>query len=167
MNQRENRESERMDKDKKNAVGTGVGAAAGAAAGAAVGTVVPGVGNVVGALVGGAIGLAGGAAAGRAIASIDPDAEDEFWRNNYNKRTYAAGATYDDFGPAYRYGWETRSRYPAERRFDDVESELKGDWDSQRGSSNLSWDRAKHASREAWERIERSLDDASRRETRH
>ena len=147
-----------MDKDTKSAVGTGVGAATGAAAGAAIGTIIPGVGNVVGAVIGGAVGLAGGAVAGKAIADhIDPKVEDDYWRDNYNSRTYASDSTYEDFGPAYRYGWETRARYPQERRFDDVESELSSDWDRNRGESKLTWERAKHASRDAWHRIEEKL----------
>lgn len=147
-----------MDESTKSAVGTGAGAVAGAAAGAALGTIIPGVGNVVGAVIGGAVGLAGGAAAGKAIADhIDPKREDEYWRDNYSTRPYASDATYDDYGPAYRYGWETRGQYPAEQRFDEVEPRLSQDWDSKRGNSKLSWDRAKHASRDAWDRIERAL----------
>ncbi len=153
-----NRKSEGMDEDTKSAIGTGAGGLAGAAAGAALGTVVPGVGNVVGAVIGGAIGLVGGAAAGHAIAEhIDPKQEDDYWRNNYSSRPYAQNANYDDYGPAYRYGWETRGRYPVGQQFDEVEPHLRQDWDRSKGSSKLSWDNAKQASRDAWDRIERAL----------
>lgn len=139
----------------KSAVGTGAGAVVGAAAGAALGTVIPGVGNVVGAVIGGAIGLAGGAAAGKAIAdSIDPKVEDDYWRKNHSKNSFASGSTYDEYGPAYRYGWETRGKHPISRSFSDVESDLGKDWDRARGSSKLAWDRAKHASKAAWNRVE-------------
>ena len=33
--------------------------------------------------------------------------EDTWWRNNYSSRPYAAGRTYEDFRPAYQYGFES------------------------------------------------------------
>ena len=143
---------------KKEAVGVGAGALAGAAAGAAVGTVVPGVGNVAGAVVGGVVGATVGAFTGKAIAdSIDPKVEDQYWRDNYSTRPYASDTSYDELGPAYQYGWETRGKYDRDRRFEDVETELSSGWDRSRGQSRLGWDRAKHATRDAWDRIERAL----------
>lgn len=143
---------------KKQAVGVGAGALAGGAAGAAIGTVVPGVGNAVGAVVGGLVGGTIGAFSGKAIAdSIDPKVEDEYWRQNYSDRPYAADTSYEDLGPAYKYGWETRGRYEGNQRFEDVEQELSGGWESSRGQSRLSWDRARQASRDAWDRVERAL----------
>src|SRR6185312_12227812 len=67
-------------------VGAGVGAAVGgAAAGAAAGSVAGPVGTVAGAVIGG---VAGGYA-GKGIAeSIDPTAEDAYWRENYANRSY-------------------------------------------------------------------------------
>src|SRR5436305_12601800 len=112
-------------------VGTGVGAAVGgaaagvlggAAAGAVSGSAAAGpVGTVVGAVVGG---VAGGLA-GKGIAeSIDPTAEDAYWRENYKTRPYYDSATsYDDYRPAYQYGWEARSRY-GDRTFDEIEPDL-------------------------------------------
>ena len=105
---------------------------------------VPGVGNVVGAVVGGLVGGAIGALTGKAIAdSIDPKVEDEYWRQNYSSRPYAADTSYEDLGPAYRYGWETRGRYDGARRFDDVEPDLQRGWETSRGTSRLGWERAK------------------------
>ena len=72
-------------------------------------------------------------------------------------RPYAADTSYDDLGPAYRYGWETRGRYDGSRRFDDVEADLGQGWETSRGTSRLGWERAKHASRDAWDWIERAL----------
>ncbi len=142
----------------KSDVGTGVGALGGAAAGAALGTLIPGVGNIVGAVIGGAVGLAGGAAAGKAIgASIDPEVEDNYWRENHTTKPYGSGSNYDDYGPAYRYGWESRGRETSNRRFDEVESKLGEKWEDNRGNSSLGWEKAKKASRDAWDRIERAL----------
>src|SRR5688500_6400685 len=93
-------------------IGTGVGAAAAGAAGAASGSVVPGVGTAIGGAVGAVVGAVGGGLAGKAVAeSINPTAEDAYWRENYKNRTYyESNYTYDEYAPAYRYGWESRSK---------------------------------------------------------
>jgi uncharacterized protein (TIGR02271 family) len=131
-------------------VGTGVGAAGGGAAGAAIGSVAGPVGTVAGAV----IGAVAGGLAGKGIAEqIDPTAEEEYWRENYKTRSYVpSGASYDQFAPAYRYGWESRQRY-AGKSFDDVEPHLEREWETRRGKSPLSWQNARMATREAWERI--------------
>src|SRR4051794_36906038 len=69
-------------------VGVGVGAAAGGmAAGAAVGTVAGPLGTAVGAAVGAIV----GGLAGKGVAeSVDPTAEDAYWRANYASRDYVA-----------------------------------------------------------------------------
>jgi hypothetical protein len=138
-------------------VGTGLGAAAAGAAGAAIGSVVPGVGTAIGGAIGAVVGAVGGGYAGKAVAeAIDPTTEDAYWRENYKSRDYAAGATYDEYRPAYQYGWESRTKYQG-RKFDEVESDLGRDWDRAKGSSNLGWEKAKHATRDAWHRVERAL----------
>ena len=108
-------------------VGTGLGAIAGGlAAGAAAGTVVGPVGTIIGA----AVGAIAGAFAGKGIAeAIDPTAETAYWEENYVDRPYVTdGATYDDYGPAYRYGVDQYGEN-AGRRFDEVEPDLSRDWD--------------------------------------
>jgi hypothetical protein len=139
-------------------VGAGVGAAAGGAAvaggaiaaGAAMGTVAGPVGTAVGA----AIGAVAGGLIGKGVAEgINPTAEDKYWRENYSSRPYiTAGDSYEEYAPAYRFGWESRARH-ADKSFDDVESNLSRDWDRARGKSRLKWDQAKLASRDAWERV--------------
>jgi len=139
-------------------VGTGVGAAVGGvAAGAAAGSVAGPVGTVVGAAIGAVV----GGLAGKGIAeSIDPTAEDAYWRDNYASRPYIdSGASYDDYGPAYGYGVSSYSKYP-DRSFDEVESDLSRDWDTARGASSLTWDRAKNASRDAWNRVSDTVERA-------
>lgn len=142
-------------------VGTGVGAVAGgiagaAAAGAVVGTTVGPVGTVVGAVVGA---VAGGLAGHGVSEMIDPAAEDTYWRDNYSSRPYVSGGSYDDYGPAYRYGVEGYGQYKG-RKFDDVESELSRDWQRARGSSGLTWDKAKHATRDSWQRVSDAVERA-------
>jgi hypothetical protein len=139
-------------------VGTGIGAAAGGAAGvggaiaagAAMGTVVGPVGTAVGAAAGAVVGgLIGKAAA----EEINPSVEHEYWRANYTSRPYVtAGSRYEDYGPAYQYGWEAYSRH-GDKDFDDVETDLQSNWEKARGKSRLSWDQARQASRDAWQRV--------------
>src|ERR1035437_9999177 len=85
-------------------VGTGIGAVAGgAAAGAAVGTVAGPVGTIAGAAVGAVV----GGLAGKGVAEmVNPTIEDAYWRENHSRQAYAKGRLYDDYGPAYRIGYE-------------------------------------------------------------
>ena len=138
-------------------VGTGLGAAAGGiAAGAAAGTVAGPLGTLAGAAVGAIV----GGLAGKGVAEmIDPTAEDAYWRDNYAKRPYIAGDTYDEFGPAYRYGVSAFSAYPG-RNFDDLDADLGRDWQNVRGSSRLEWDRAKLAAKDSWQRVSDAVERA-------
>jgi len=148
-------------------VGTGLGAAAGgvaggvaagAVAGAVTGTVIGPVGTAIGAVVGA---VAGGLA-GKGIAeAIDPTSEDAYWKDNYSSRPYVtSGATYDDYGPAYRYGVTGYEQYDG-RPFNEVESDLSRDWERARGSSRLTWDNAKHATRDSWQRVSDTIERAA------
>lgn len=151
-------------------IGVGVGAAGGAATGAAIGSVGGPAGTAIGAVVGGIA----GALAGRGVAeALNPEEEDAYWRENFAKRPYVApGGAYDTYQPAYRYGWEATARHQG-REFDEIEPDLRRDWDHARGTSALGWDHAKDAVRDAWHRARRgaatSLDteeeDRNRRES--
>jgi hypothetical protein len=134
-------------------VGSGLGAfvggaATGAAAGAAGGPIAAGVGAVVG-------GLAGAFAGHELAEHIDPTQEEAYWRDEYRRRNYYdADADYErDVAPAYRFGWEARSRYQ-DRAWNDVEPDLRRDWETHRGPSSLEWNRAQPATRDAWKRID-------------
>ncbi len=130
-------------------VGTGLGAAiGGAAAGAATGAVAGPIGTAIGAAAGAII----GGLAGKGIAeSLDPTAEDAYWRENYATRPYVrAGADYDDYRPAYQYGIHAYAKYEG-LDFGEIEPDLERDWPSSRGSSTLSWVGARLASLDAWE----------------
>lgn len=132
-------------------VGTGIGAVAGgAAAGALAGTVAGPLGTVAGAVAGA---LVGGLAGNEIAKSIDPTAEEAYWRENYSSQPYVdSGATFDEYGPAYRYGVDAYGRYEG-RTFLQAEPDLMRDWDGARGTSSLTWDDAKHAARDSWQRI--------------
>ena len=91
-------------------VGTGVGAAAaGAAAGAAGGLIA----GPAGAAAGAVIGAVAGGLAGKGVAeSIDPTVEDAYWQENYTQRPYyEKNNAYEDYRPAYRFGWEYGSTF--------------------------------------------------------
>jgi len=134
-------------------VGTGIGAAVtGAAAGAAGGALAGPAGAVVGAVVGG---VAGGYAGKAVEETIDPTAEDAYWKSNYSTRPYVdKGAPYDTYRPAYQYGWESKGRH-AGRQFDAIEADLERDWQASKARSSLTWQKAKPAVRDAWDHVER------------
>jgi uncharacterized protein YcfJ len=132
-------------------IGTGLGAAAtGAAAGAAGGAMAGPAGVAVGAVIGA---VAGGLAGKEIAESINPTAETEYWRTNYKTRPYVEqGHEFEVYEPAYRYGWEARTKYE-DKNFDEVESDLSRDWAKARGKSSLEWNKARHATRDAWDRL--------------
>jgi hypothetical protein len=126
----------------------GVGAAAGALGGAVAGP--------VGAVVGAAVGAVVGGLAGKATAElIDPTSEAAYWHDHHAERPYAVTThTYEDFAPAYKYGWESfTAESNRDKPFDSIEADLGRGWDRAKGTSRLAWDNAKVATREAWERV--------------
>ncbi|WOP16736.1 hypothetical protein [Ottowia sp. SB7-C50] len=135
-------------------VGTTVGGLGGAAAGAAMGAVAGPVGMAAGAVAG----ALAGAAAGHGVArAVNPTAEDAYWRDSYTLAPgYRDGYTYDDYGPAYRLGYDGYGRYTG-RTYDEVEPTLAREWDAIKGKSRLTWEEAKASTRAAWHRIERAL----------
>ena len=133
-------------------VGTGIGATGGATTGAVVGGVVGGpIGGAVGVVVGGIV----GGLAGKAVAEgVNPTVEDAYWRENHPLRPgIDPHIPYDEYQPAYQYGWESREQY-GDKRFDEVESDLERDWDTAKGKSGLTWEKAKTATRDAWYRVD-------------
>ncbi len=148
----------------KHPVGTGAGAVGGMAAGAAIGTAA----GPVGSLVGAAVGAVAGAVAGSGLAEmVDPAAEDAYWRDNYATQSYVRPAySYDDYGPAYRYGVDSYSRY-RDRGWEDAETDLATGWGTARGSSRLAWEDAKYATRDAWRRVSDTVERATPGDSDH
>lgn len=137
-------------------VGVAGGATGGALAGAAIGA----IGGPVGSAIGGAIGAVAGGLAGKGAAeAVNPTEEDGYWRNEHKSRPYfQSGRSYDDYSPAYRYGWESASRPEYHgRRFEDVESDLGHGWDKARGNTRNEWGDMKHATRDAFERVQNRM----------
>jgi hypothetical protein len=80
--------------------------------------------------------------------------EDIWWRENFSSRPYATGRNYEDFRPAYQYGYESGQHHLG-RSWDEVESDLKTGWEKFEGRSGAgsTWDNIKHAVRDAWHRV--------------
>ena len=135
-------------------IGVGLGAVGtGAAAGAAGGA----LGGPVGAVVGAAVGAVVGGLAGKSAAEVvNPTVETKYWQENYSSRPYAQTSfSYEEFAPAYRYGWESFGhRTGPSQTFDSIESDLGRGWDKAKAGSRLAWDQAKTATRDAWDRVE-------------
>jgi hypothetical protein len=142
------------DVKKDRSVAEGVGAAGGAVTGMTVGA---SVGGPPGAVVGAAIGAVAGGMAGHGVsAAFDPEVEDAYWRDNYSSRPYVKpGSAYDDYQPAYRYGWESRAKYNSS--WDEASSDIERGWDNAKSNSRLAWNDAKDAVRDGWHRVERAL----------
>jgi hypothetical protein len=99
--------------------------------------------------------------------SIDPDAEEAYWRENYARRPYVAhGATFNEYRPAYRYGVDAHRRFEG-RSFAEMAPELMRDWDRVKGISSLTWENAQHAARDAWQRVQDFVERGTLHESDH
>jgi len=129
-------------------LGTGIGAGGGALTGAAVGSSLGPLGAVTGAVLGGVF----GAIAGRAIAAgIDPEAEEAYWQKQYHKEPYYESEyAFEDYGPAYRLGWQL---YSPQTSFEAAENVMSEQWIKGRGTSKLEWHKARDAAKAGWNRV--------------
>ena len=145
-------------KNDEHGLGKGTGAVAGAVTGGAIGSAVGPVGTAAGALVGAVVGGVAGYAAGGAIAeAVNPTEYDDHFRTSYNAAPYYSDRyTWNDYQPAYQYGYNTYGEYKGQR-FEDVEPQLELDWDGNRERSRLAWSEARGAVRDGWHHIERTL----------
>jgi bacterioferritin (cytochrome b1) len=158
---KKDRDEKRSDKSDAGSMVGGAfagGAVGGIAGGAMAGAAAGGLGGPAGAAIGAAVGAVAGAMGGKAIANrINPEVEDKHWRASYSSQPYVkSGSSYDDYGPAYRLGYERYPDYHG-RSFEEAESELQRDWESRRGSSRLTWNEAKQATRDAFNRTRDSV----------
>ena len=79
--------------------------------------------------------------------------EETYWRENYNRRPYVQpGQDYDAYGPAYRFGYDASTRYPV-KNWNDVEADLRRDWDRYEYRGQSTWEQIKSAVRDAWDRM--------------
>ena len=141
-------------KNDEHGLGKGTGAAAGAVTGGAIGSAAGPVGTVAGAVIGG---VAGYAAGGAIAESVNPNEYDSHFQTSYSSTPYYSNRyTWNDYQPAYQYGYNTFGQYKGQR-FEDVEPKLQSEWESARGQSSMAWNEAKGAVRDGWDYIERSM----------
>jgi hypothetical protein len=138
-------------------VGAGVGAVVGGSIGGALAGTVAGVGGAVagaaaGAVLGAWVGKAAAESSAPEPALAGPDTEEAYWRENYTKLPYVGEGSFEDYGPAFRYGINAYRSFP-ERSFDAMEPELSRHWPQSSEGSTLGWNQARRAARDAWMRL--------------
>jgi uncharacterized protein (TIGR02284 family) len=86
---------------------------------------------------------------------VSSNLEQDFWRTNYQHRPYVEpGVSYEEYAPAYRYGWEAYTTHAGMgRTFEELEPDLQSRWENYRGKSKLSWEKARHAVKDAWTHV--------------
>jgi uncharacterized protein (TIGR02271 family) len=80
--------------------------------------------------------------------------DDAYYRNHFSTAYGATGGSYNDYSPAYSYGTQMRgdTRYQ-DRQWNDVESDLRTDWESRNGNGAAStWEKVKDAVRHGWDK---------------
>jgi hypothetical protein len=93
---------------------------------------------------------------------ITPDLDtDDWYHSDWHDNYSSLGGGYADYEPAYRYGTEMRSsaKY-RDRSWDEVESDLKSDWEA-RHPGESTWEKFKAAVRRGWDKITPNIDDDS------
>ena len=99
--------------------------------------------------------------------SIDPAAEEAYWRENYSSRPNVnRELSFNEYRPAYSYGVDAHRRYEGQS-FEQAEPELMRDWDRVKGMSSLTWENAKHAVRDAWQRVSDFVESATPGDSDH
>jgi uncharacterized protein (TIGR02271 family) len=88
---------------------------------------------------------------GRRTASATSDYKDDF-RRDFQTRYATSGGRYEDYEPAYQYGYTAASdpRYQG-RNWDDVESDLRSDYG--RRYPNSTWEKMKDSIRYGWDKV--------------
>lgn len=80
-------------------------------------------------------------------------ADDTGYRSHWSANYGSSGQSYDDYAPAYSYGGEMANQYRG-RQWNDVESDLRTNWESRNGSGDAStWEKFKGAVRHGWDGI--------------
>jgi hypothetical protein len=80
-----------------------------------------------------------------------------YFADNFEKSSFfRSGSEWQDYEPAYQYGYDSFGQYRG-KRFDDVEGELAQAWNTTRRGSKLGWQEAKEAVRDGWHYLERAM----------
>jgi uncharacterized protein (TIGR02271 family) len=82
--------------------------------------------------------------------------DDSAYRSHWSSHYAHGGGIYDDYWPAYSYGSDmARSDKYRGRDWDQVEGDLRSDWETRHGGAGSTWEQFKAAIRHGWERITR------------
>ena len=82
------------------------------------------------------------------------DSENQYWRNEYSSRPYYNSTTnYSTYQPAYQFGVNSYNQNTGKPYSDLDQAQLRKQWESSRGNSNLTWDQAQPAIRDSYERL--------------
>lgn len=92
------------------------------------------------------------------MATLDRKDYDKHFQDNFRSAPYyQAERTWDDYGPAYEYGYASKTGTHRDRNFNDSENDLERGWEQTKANSRLAWSEAKEAVRDGWHAIERGL----------
>jgi hypothetical protein len=98
------------------------------------------------------VGMTGGTT-GTGTFTGDWNNDQQWWRDNFRNRPYvSADRGFDYYEPGYRFGYESANRYRG-KNFNDVESNLRTDWDRFEGRGSSTWENVKDSVRDAWDNI--------------
>jgi hypothetical protein len=90
--------------------------------------------------------------------TISQQQYDQHFQTRYQQAPYyKQGREWNDYEPAYRYGYEKCTGDCAGRKFEEVENELERGWEATKANSRLAWNEAKEAVRDGWHHIERAM----------
>ena len=86
----------------------------------------------------------------------DFEAYEPVFRNHFQTSVMDTGYTYDQYLPAYRYGYDlaTDERFGNYRTWDELEPEARRYWDERNPGT---WDRFKMAVRRSWEEVKNAV----------
>jgi uncharacterized protein (TIGR02271 family) len=88
--------------------------------------------------------------------------DDDYYRRDWTSRYGSSGGRYEDYQPAYSYGAEmARNEQYRGRQWNDVESDLRDNWERKHPGESSTWERFKAAIRHGWDRM--TGDEASRK----
>jgi hypothetical protein len=85
-----------------------------------------------------------------AAAEADRERDDAYYKDHWDKNFADSGAKYEDYAPAYKHGaLLAGSELNKGRAWDDVEHDIKSDWEGRNPDST--WEKIKAAVRHGWE----------------
>lgn len=73
-----------------------------------------------------------------------------------NASYYKPDRTWNDYEPAYRYGYDRYGELRG-RQWSEVENDLEAGWENAKAKSRLAWSEAKDAVRDCWHKLERAM----------